>query len=94
MRGNRNAQDYLLDQVNRNEMKGVGADIMLNQWDANRGTWDDVEILPNNGAPPIQVYVYDYNNMTGLLHPEYDPAPSLLLHPEYDPFLPDLEQQQ
>jgi hypothetical protein len=44
-------------------MKGYGADIMLRDWNPNRGTWDDIEVLPNNGTPPIQVYAYDWNDL-------------------------------
>jgi hypothetical protein len=57
MRGDIYAQDKLLSEVNQIEKKGVGADIRLNGWNADRGTWDDVEIVqPGQPSIPINVF--------------------------------------
>jgi hypothetical protein len=65
MKGDRYAQDELLSEVDSAETKGIGADIQLNSWDPDRGTWDDIEITPNDGSANIPITAYDYD----------DPAP-------------------
>jgi hypothetical protein len=62
MRGDRYAQDELLGEVNADELKGVGADIQLNGWNPERGTWDDIQIVPGDGSGSIQIPVYDYGD--------------------------------
>jgi hypothetical protein len=49
------AQDDLLSEVNRLELKGVGADLHLGAWDPMRGTWDNIEVTQPGAAPiPVQ----------------------------------------
>jgi hypothetical protein len=62
MKGDRYAQDELLSEVNGDDFKGIGADIQLNYWDPDRGTWDDIEVVPNDGSPSIPVTAYDYDD--------------------------------
>lgn len=59
MRFDRYAQDELLNEVNDGEIKGIGADLYLGNWDPDRGTWDDIQIVPNDGTPSIPIRSYD-----------------------------------
>lgn len=65
MRGDRYAQDELLSEVSQYEAKGIGADLYLGNWDPARGTWDDIEVIPNDGSEAIPLQAYD----------DGDPAP-------------------
>jgi len=40
------AQVRLVDEVNRFDRKGVGADLQLGNIDRRRGIWDDIRIIP------------------------------------------------
>jgi hypothetical protein len=64
MRGDRYAQDELLGEINRDEIKGIGADLVLRDWDPARGTWDDIQVVPNDGSPGIPITAYDYQDPT------------------------------
>jgi len=61
MKGDLYAQDELLHEIDQLEKKTVGADLQLKQWDPNRGTWGDVEIV-QTGSPPINIKVYGAND--------------------------------
>lgn len=61
-KGDRYAQDHLLSEISRYESKGIGADLYLNNWNPVRGTWDTIDIVPNDGTPPIPMYTYDWND--------------------------------
>ena len=58
--GNLDAQNDMLSQIAQNHTNGVGADILLGDWDATKGTYSSVEVLPVGSAPgtgsPIQTY--------------------------------------
>ena len=57
LRGDMYAQDQLLDEVNRFENKGMGADLYLGNWDSGRGTWDNIQIYqPGYDSIPINSY--------------------------------------
>jgi hypothetical protein len=71
MKGDRYAQDELLSEINSDDVKMVGADLRLDNWDPDRGTWDDIEIVPNDGSDSIPVTAYDYDDP-----PPYDQVQS------------------
>ncbi len=60
MRGDRYSQDELLSAVNVDDRKGVGADIQLGNWNPDNGTWDNINIVPNDGTPAIPIPVYNF----------------------------------
>ena len=40
------AQNVLLDMVEKGDRKGAGTDLRLGEWNPNTGTFDSIEILP------------------------------------------------
>lgn len=60
LKGDRYAQDDLLSAVYNSEQKSVGADLELNNWNQDNGTWDTVEVWPNNGSANITIPIYNY----------------------------------
>jgi hypothetical protein len=62
MKGDRFAQDELLNEISASEVKGIGADLYLGNWDPERGTWDDIRVIPNDGTESIPLEAYDYND--------------------------------
>jgi hypothetical protein len=49
--GNMDAQNELLSQIAQNYTKGVGADLLLGDWDATKGTYSTIEVLPVGSQP-------------------------------------------
>lgn len=56
------AQDQLLYKINSNDLKGFGGDLVLDKWNPERGTWDDVRIIDNNGGPDIPIRTFGYDD--------------------------------
>lgn len=61
-RGDRYAQDQLLSEVARRDIKGFGGDLYLQNWNPDRGTWDDIYVVPSDGSNPISIPTYDYDD--------------------------------
>ena len=62
IKGDRYAQDELLNQIYSADRKGTGADLQLKNWDPDRGTWDDIQVVPDDGSQSIQINAYDYDD--------------------------------
>lgn len=64
LRGDMYAQDQLLYSINSKDLKGFGGDLVLDKWNPERGTWDDVRIRDNMGSPDIPVRTFGYDDPT------------------------------
>ncbi len=73
LKGDLDAQNNMLAQIATNHQAGTGTDLSLGDWDATKGTYSKVEVLPAGADPGTGIAIRVYPEE---VKPQQPPQPS------------------